>query len=217
MIPARTKRAAGIAFGVSAVIVLLFVAAAQYSRAQHSLLVVDRMGWAKVCLLLLVVVAVPLGLLVALVSRPSRIFVAMLLPSLVLALFAAESIHNEFGYSEEAALQRLIDDLDPLVIAVRSFEREQGRLPERLEELVPRYVPAIPTEVLLVRPLEIQFEHEHAWRIWAEEYVCGGFDGTLGKVEYRPDQHYEVYSPEYVQHANARWGEWRGWRWLIWE
>lgn len=49
------------------------------------------------------------------------------------------------GMVRTSAFQRLAKRCEPLVAAIQKYSQERGKPPESLHELVPRYLPAIPT------------------------------------------------------------------------
>jgi hypothetical protein len=70
----------------------------------------------------------------------------------------------------------------PVVRAIKEFERDNGRLPEKIDEVVPRYLPEVDRGQMLV----------------PGEYFVFMYRGHAHKVGYRfdgSDEHWEVSGP----------------------
>jgi hypothetical protein len=65
-------------------------------------------------------------------------------------------------------------------IALRRFQLRQGRLPEKLEELVPAFLAAVPTDRMDGKPLRYRREGEKAFTLWSvgEDLKDDGGDAT---------------------------------------
>jgi hypothetical protein len=115
-------------------------------------------------------------------------------------------------------MEALIETFEPIVGAVQRFEREQDRLPQMLDELVPKYLDRIPTGQLVGEPIEPSYRVEHygeserTWVIDAGGYVYIIFDGPIGDIEYRSDHRYK----QEKVHGEEDRGNHHDWQWIIW-
>jgi hypothetical protein len=92
----------------------------------------------------LALAGLPVSLLAALFRRIRRgalRFSAVCL-AFLLGFWVAANIS---GWQRQKRMATVPTTAAPLVAAIEAFEREQHRLPERLDDLVPRYVVAIPS------------------------------------------------------------------------
>lgn len=55
-------------------------------------------------------------------------------------------------------LRNTMQDAAPIIAAIRKHEKDHGRPPERLQELVPRYLPAIPSPGNVSRSINWEYE-----------------------------------------------------------
>ncbi len=101
-----------------------------------------------------------------------------------------------------AAFRSLGQRLTPVVRAIEEYEAAEGRLPSRLEELVPHYLPQLPHTEMGNHP---DYEYAvlngtHAWGAnpWVIEMHTGWGLGNFDAFFYCPRQDYEEF-------------EWSGW------
>ena len=87
----------------------------------------------------------------------------------------------------DAGIRRLISRGDQIVAAIGSFERDQGRVPASLEELVPKYLAKIPTTEAAICP---EFSYGGDSRSW--EIAVGLTQWILDdtRLLYHSDQQY---------------------------
>jgi hypothetical protein len=83
--------------------------------------------------------------------RASRIGIAVAGYALVVMIFTYIGMHLTFWFKDMAEL-RLADRGRPLIAAVSAFVAEQGRPPDRLEDLKPRYIADLPRTGLSLYP-----------------------------------------------------------------
>ena len=200
---------------VSALIITGFVVGSLCSRAQHSLLIAEKVGWAWGLLLIFFPVVCLVAGGFALFVKSCRRPMLDLCGSLLIAVLSSAVAMANLCYPDERALEDAMVQLQPLVDALQRFEREHGKAPETLGELVPLYLTALPKCQWLDVQIDPQYEHDGPWRIYARSWLQGGFDPPMGEIEYRSDQRYEGVPPEaWTRHGRS--GLVRGWRWLTW-
>ena len=205
---------------VAAVLVACACMVALLSRACGSLEIRNDLGWGVGVLFLLLVLATPIALVALLFVRGARMTAIFWWGSFFVAYQLSLVAHNRLAYPYEHALQVLIDRFDPIVAAVKKFEADERRLPESLDELVPRYLERIPRGELLGHPITPEYRPWDGWHLRASGYVevFGlAISGTSGGVEFDSDGLYPDYSPDSRQHRHGYWGLYRGWRWVIWD
>ena len=112
------------------------------------------------------------------------------------------SVSQSAADQRDAQLRLLVTDL-----AIRLFRHDEGRLPESLEELTPRYLSAVPLDPfsgnpLLYRCREVGYILYSVWRDGSDD---GGRFGTVTEiwVENGFDLDLNVYRREAAQAAGA--------------
>jgi hypothetical protein len=85
----------------------------------------------------------------------------------------------------------------PLIRAIQTFERDQGRPPQDLTELVPGYVPAIPSTGMrgysqwnYIRGTDARLYGENTWVLVVH---TGGPGFNFDQLMYFPNQRYPVF------------------------
>ena len=87
----------------------------------------------------------------------------------------------------------------PLISAIKEFEKEEGRAPKELEELVPNYIHEIPSTGITAYP---QFRYEkfkndsEPWRLWLD---CGVGYSNWDEFYYNPSETYEARPSGWVE------------------
>lgn len=98
---------------------------------------------AVVALLLAVVIATPAGLILLIWPKYREIGLTMVLGSIILVIVTFYAVR--FGSEiRMKAFENLARRSRPLVSAIKQFESNYGRPPERLEQLVPEFMEQIP-------------------------------------------------------------------------
>lgn len=87
--------------------------------------------------------------------------------------------------AENEAFERFAAETEPLIVAIKAYERQHGVPPERLEQLVPAFLPAIPDAGLSAAP---------RWRYSQNRQADGSTEwrlavvvAMLGEIIYVPD------------------------------
>ena len=92
-----------------------------------------------------------------------------------------------YGTIREAGIRKVIERGHPIVTAIGNFERDTGRVPETLEELVPKYLATIPTTDAAIDP-----EFSYSPRSGSWELAVGLTQWILddSRLLYHSDQKY---------------------------
>jgi len=139
------------------------------------------------------------------VVRPSRRLLGALLlaalPVIVISWFLAGGLSEARAVRMEA-FRSLGQRLTPVVRAIEEYEAAEGRLPSRLDELVPHYLPQLPHTGMGNHPdyEYVVLNGTHAWGAnpWVIEMYTGWGFGNFDSFFYCPRQNYEEL-------------EWSGW------
>lgn len=131
---------------------------------------------------------------------------------LVLSPFCVHAL----GYPNERAVEALITEFDPVVVAIRSFESKEGHPPAALTELVPDYLVEVPRPQVLGDSIELRYERLEAdWRLQADAYLMHGIATfcPLAELEYSGSQRYEPMSNPSSSSSAPH--AFHGWRWYV--
>lgn len=162
---------------------------------------------AATSLFAILVLAIPCGLIYLLIPGSRRLGLRILVGAAVF-LGTFYTFASSGATLRRAAFRDLAERSMPLVEAVKSFEANEGRLPESVEELVPRYLKSVPHTGLAAHPKykyltgkTATFWLENPWVIQVDARRIHGFD----KFSYFPLQNY----PEtFDGHEFERMGAW---------
>ena len=88
--------------------------------------------------------------------------------------------------ARDEAIERFARETEPLIVAIMAYERQHGAAPERLEQLVPGFLAAIPETGLAAAPRWQYSQNRWAdrsveWRLTVVESL------GLGEILYVPD------------------------------
>ena len=180
--------------GVSAVVNSLFVLA-EYKAVSPN----GSDDWLWSLMILIVPLLIALGVFVCsivfLVPGRTRRVAAVVLGASATYLVVAVACMWIGGYVRMRAFGELADRSDSFVAAIKDFERDRGRPPQTLAELVPAYVPAIPSTGMGAYPdyeyvagteAESRF-HGNPWVLWVDT-PSGGINWDM--FIYYPRQNY---------------------------
>ena len=90
--------------------------------------------------------------LAGLIPRGSRAFSARLLSASLIWVLSFIICVRVAGVVRMQAMREFAERSQPLVAAIHAYEREQGRPPSGLQELVPKYLPSIPATGMTAYP-----------------------------------------------------------------
>lgn len=104
-------------------------------------------------------------------------------PLLVLALLVVSGACERYDASRDEALKQ---NLTAMRGAITRFHADNGRYPPSLDALVPKYLPAIPSDPFT--------ESSETWRVTTEETVVPNSDFQTGTVAVPESVVLEVHS-----------------------
>ncbi|MBL7645468.1 MAG: hypothetical protein JNK74_04680 [Candidatus Hydrogenedentes bacterium] len=152
--------------------------------------------------------ATPCGLVFLLIPKSRSLGLRLLLGS---AIYFATLFGSGWAGAtiRMASFSSLAERSMPLVEAVKAFEAKEGRLPERLEELVPAYISAIPGTGLAAFPrIEYSTGKEAAYWLgnpWVLDVRANRGLGSFDRFLYFPLQN---YPEEFEGNGFERLGAW---------
>jgi hypothetical protein len=76
--------------------------------------------------------------------------------------------------ARDQAIERFARETEPLIVAIKAYERQHGASPERLEQLVPGFLLAIPETGLAAAP---------QWRYSQDRWADGSVKWNLSVIE----------------------------------
>jgi hypothetical protein len=89
-----------------------------------------------------------------------------------------------------------------ITLAVKGFEKARGHLPDKLVELVPEFLGAVPADPFDGKPMRWSKERKIVWAI-GRDLVDGGGDETLDKMEEAKDLVYHLDPKDAKKPADA--------------
>jgi hypothetical protein len=201
----------------AAAVVLLFAAAAGISRLCESLALTQWCAIVCMASVLLLVLALPVVLLRMLLRAGGSALARCRLAGVALgfAFVSVTRLSWMLGFDEPDELRRLVRRFDPLVQAIERFEREHGRAPQALADLVPGCLDRLPEATVLGERVRPMLRVEDGWALRVDFSFGGGWKSHNGELDYRPDQHYDdaPRPPDFRPRLED--GRYRGWHWRI--
>jgi hypothetical protein len=202
---------------IAGAIVLAFAAAAGISNLCESLALMEWCWGALLLSVLLLLLALPVALLCTLLRTSSRrcIWTRLAWIALALAFLFVTRLPWTLGFDERDTLRMLIRRFDPLVHAIEGFERERGRPPRALEELVPGFLEELPEAQVLGERVQPVLRGADGWSLRTDLALGRWLGYPTGELDYRPDQRYDdaPRAPDFRPRLED--GRYRGWHWRI--
>lgn len=136
-------------------------------------------------------------------SQPRAIGLMLFGVALGVTTFMGMTSANE---ARDEAIERFARETEPLIVAIKAYERQHGVAPERLEQLVPGFLAAIPETGLPAAP-RWQYSQDR-WADGSVEWNLSVVEGIgLGEIIYVPDPGCGSSG------ANVTGGTWCYWPW----
>lgn len=198
-------------------ILLAILVGAGVSRLFESLAITELVGWFWVLAAILVVLAVPVVIVRMLFERSAlgRTWATWACCALTLALLFVTRLPWTLGFDEKAALEMLIRRFEPVAVAIGRFQAANGRLPQALGELVPGFMPELPTEDLLGRPVNLVYSRGETWSLRVDVILGWGLSAPMGELDYRPEERYEDRFQPQQPPPELEDGLYLGWHWRV--
>jgi len=205
-----------LAFASGGLALLGFAALAALSVPLESLGLMHAAMLLWLCCMCGWILAVLATAIITFFSIKGRLCLWALLASIGTGLMLSLPLLRHLGFDEEDAIHFAIRQYEPLVRALREFEHERGGPPEALEQLVPRYITAIPKPRFCDTDCSLEYRLvEGGWMLDLMVPLSELCIGDEGFLEYCSSQEYQkafdIAGTPLSQYDQS----YRGWRYRI--